>query len=1319
MAIANVTGGTGPYSYLWTPTGQTAQTATGLTAGTYYLTVSDNSCIPKVQTDSVVVPSGGSLTLNSAQANVACFGNATAFASVAPSGGTAPYTYSWNTVPVQTSSTATGLVAGNYTVTVTDASGCSNTSTVVITEPTALGANSSTVTNVLCSGGNNGSATVVANGGTPGYSYLWSPSGGNTVTANNLTAGTYTVTITDLNGCTITSTTVVIQPAVLAANGSNVTNVLCSGDNNGSATVVANGGTPGYTYLWSPLGGNAITASNLTAGTYTVTVTDAHGCNITSTAVITQPTVLAANGSTVTNVSCNGGNDGSVTVAASGGTTTYTYLWSPTGGNAVTANNLAVGTYTVTVTDSHGCTITSTAVIIQPTILAANGSTVTNVSCNGGNNGSATVVASGGTAAYTYLWSPTGGNAVTANNLTAGTYTVTVTDSHGCTITSTAIINQPIALAANGSTVTNVLCTGGNNGTATVVVNGGTLGYTYLWSPSGGNAVTANNLTAGTYTVAVTDSHGCTITSTAIVTEPTVVTAAGSTVTDVSCYLGANGSATVAANGGTPGYIYLWSPTGGNAITANNLAAGTYTVTVTDNNGCSITSTAVITQPTILAANGSTVTNVSCNGGNDGSVTVSANGGTPGYNYLWSPTGGNSLTANNLSTGIYTVTVTDNNGCTISSTVTVTEPTPVVANSSTVMNVSCNGGSNGSSTVVANGGTPGYVYLWSPTGGNSVNANNLSAGPFTVTVTDNNGCSITSTTVITEPTVLAANGSTIKDVSCFNGNNGSAAVAASGGTVVYTYLWSPTGGNAVTANNLSAGLYTVTVTDNNGCSITSTAVITQPTILAANSTALTSVSCFGGNNGSATVAPNGGTPGYVYAWSPAGGNSDTAYNELAGNYTVTVTDANGCSVISNVTITQPPVLALTLSNPVTICLSQSTTISDFPSGGTMPYTFLWSNGDTTSSPSVSPLTTANFSVIVTDADGCTASQSVTINVDPPLNVSATATPQVCFGVSGTVYALGGGGNGGPYSYLWSTGQTSSSFIDTPLVSTTYTVIINDGCSPPVQTTANIIVNPLPAVGFTPVNAVACIPVSVSFTDTANSIPGCTYHWNLGDGTSSTDVNPSHIYNTPGQYGVTLTITTRQGCSSTLSLVNVVTANALPVADFTAPHEMTLNDAAISVGLSNLSEGSNSWLWDFGDNSGASTDFNPFHNYTDTGLYTIQLISYSSAGCPDTAYRTVKVIGEFAIFIPNTFTPNGDGINDEFIARGIYIKDYDMWILDRWGGKIYHSTSLSQPWNGTYLDDGKICQSDVYIYKIKINDVYGKPHEYVGRVTLVR
>jgi gliding motility-associated-like protein len=1245
MAIATASGGTGPYTYSWAPTGQTTQTATGLTSGTYYVTVTDNSCNPKVQTDSIVVTLGGNLLLNTAQANVTCFGNSTALASVTASSGIGPYTYSWNTVPVQITATATGLPAGNYTVTVVDSTGCSSSQNFIIT-----------------------------------------------------------------------------QPPLLTAAIPSLSNVSCFGATNGTASASAAGGTGAYTYTWNSVPVQyGITATSLAAGNYTVTIHDANGCTATQNVAITQPPLLTAVIPAHTNVSCNGGANGTATASAAGGTGTYTYTWNSVPvQNGTMATSLAAGSYTVTIQDANGCTATQSVVITQPTLLIAAIPSFTNVNCFGGSNGTATATSSGGTPGYTFSWNTVPvQNTANATGLAAGNYTVTVTDNMGCSQTQSVAITQPPILNAAISASANVSCNGGNNGSASVNVAGGTPLYTYSWNtipPQ--TTATATGLTSGSYSVTVTDSKGCSQTQNVIITEPSLLTASTNAVA-ATCSGTANGSVSAAGTGGTFGYTYSWNTVPvQNTQTATGLLAGTYTVTVHDANGCVATQTAVITQPSTLASAITSSANVTCNGGNDGSATVAAGGGSGSYTYLWNPAGGNAAIANNLSAGNYTVTITDANGCTVTSAVAITQPALLTSVINNPVNVNCNGGNNGSAIVTINGGTSGYTYSWAPSGGNTATANNLSAGNYSVTVTDAHGCSTVTAVIITEPNVLTSGINSSVNVKCFGGNDGSAIATAAGGTPGYSYHWSPTGGNSVAANNLSSGIYTVTVTDALGCTNSSTVVITQPVVLAAATTAIGNVLCNGGSDGSATVAANGGIPGYSYVWAPSGGNGITASNLSAGSYSVTVTDANGCSVIRQVAITQPTPVALTLSNPVTICISQSTTISASPSGGTTPYTYTWSNGATTASQSVTPAATINFTVLVADANGCTITQSVTTTVHPPLNVIANATPQICAGSSGTVSAIPGGGDGGPYAYVWSTGQTASSFISSPAASTTYTVTINDGCSPAVQATATIIVNPLPIVGFTPGTAANCIPVSVDFADTANSIPGCSYLWNFGDGTTSTGANPSHVYNTPGQYGVTLTITTPQSCTNTLSLVNVVTAYALPIADFVAPHQIALGDASF-IQLTNLSDGSSSWLWDFGDNSGTSTIFNPVCSYTDTGSYTIQLISYSPALCPDTAYRTIKVQGEFAIFIPNSFTPNGDGINDGFIAQGIYIKDYDMWILDRWGAKIYHSTSILKPWNGTYFDNGKLCQNDVYVYKIQARDIFEKMHEFIGHVALVR
>jgi len=523
-------------------------------------------------------------------------------------------------------------------------------------------------TNVACNGGATGSATVSAAGGN-GFAYDWTPgnpAGDGTATATGLTAGTWTCTVTNSCGLSSATSFTITAPATALTATQSQTDVSCNGGFNGTASVVASGGTGAYTYLWSPSGGTAATATGRTAGSYTVTITDANGCSIQKNFTISAPAALTATQSQ-TDVSCNGGFNGTASVVASGGTGAYTYLWSPSGGTAATATGRTAGSYTVTITDANGCSIQKNFTINAPAALTATQSQ-TDVTCNGGSNGTASVVASGGTGAYTYLWSPSGGTAATATGRTAGSYTVTITDANGCSIQKNFTINAPAALTATQSQ-TDVSCNGGSNGTASVVASGGTGAYTYLWSPSGGTAATATGRTAGSYTVTITDANGCSIQKNFTINAPAALTATQSQ-TDVSCNGGSNGTASVLASGGTGAYTYLWSPTGDTAATATGLSEGSYTVTITDANSCSIQKDFTINAPAALTATQSQ-TDVSCNGGSSGTASVVASGGTGAYTYLWSPSGGTAATATGLSEGSYTVTISDANGCSIQKNFTI------------------------------------------------------------------------------------------------------------------------------------------------------------------------------------------------------------------------------------------------------------------------------------------------------------------------------------------------------------------------------------------------------------------------------------------------------------------------------------------------------------------------------------------------------------------------------------------------------------------------------------------------------------------------
>jgi hypothetical protein len=451
--------------------------------------------------------------------------------------------------------------------------------------------------------------------------------------------------------------------------------VSCLNGNDGCALAAPFGGNGvPYNYAWSPSGGNGATACNFTAGVYTVTVTDYKGCTGTDTTQIAQPSVaLFATPSNQQNVSCNGACDGSVVVTVSGGVAPYSYNFTPIVGSTYTVTGLCGGSPSINITDSYGCAFNPAVSISEPNVLTAAGSSITDVTCGGGSNGSATVSVGGGTPGYSFLWTPSGQTTLTATSLAAGTYTVTVTDAHGCTITSTATITQPAVLTNNAQIINNVLCNGGNNGSAHVTPGGGTGPYTYLWTCNGQTTQTATNLAVGTCTVSVTDSHGCVAISSVSITEPAVLTASALVTSEVSCNGYNDGCASVTAVGGTIPYTYEWS-TGSSC----SLIAGSYTVTVTDVNGCSATSSVTITQPTALTTT-SSHTNASCFSCPDGTATANPSGGTGPYTYSWSTAPiQTSPTATGLLPGTYACCITDAHDCsTCTNSETVTSPVSV------------------------------------------------------------------------------------------------------------------------------------------------------------------------------------------------------------------------------------------------------------------------------------------------------------------------------------------------------------------------------------------------------------------------------------------------------------------------------------------------------------------------------------------------------------------------------------------------------------------------------------------------------------------
>ncbi|MCC7507076.1 MAG: hypothetical protein IT259_17345 [Saprospiraceae bacterium] len=670
--------------------------------------------------------------------------------------------------------------------------------------------------------------------------------------------------------------------------------------------------------------------------------------------------------------------------------------------------------------------------LFVPLALAAQVSvstTSTNVTCFGLCNGKASAVGSGGWAPYTYLWS-TGATTQNVAGLCPGTYTVTVTDIDLGYAVGTVVITQPPQLGVTAFG-TDQICDSAPEGTATAVPYGGTPPYTYQWS-NGGSTAIITGLTAGTYTVTVTDANNCTAAASATVVFFNEGVWLMISSTPIICHGDNNGTAHVSPMSGTPPYIILWS-NGQSGETITNLGPGTYSVTVTDQNGCSNFTSTTVTEPPLLTGTTSS-TPAAC--GNTGTATVFPTGGTPPYGIQWH-NGGTTPTIIGLAPGPYFVTVTDANDCTFTASVTVGgNNTPLNVTGTVISNAGCNIG--GSASASASGGSGNYVFVWD-NGQMGVTATNLTAGNHSVTATDiATGCIGIGIVNIPSAPTLTATVTVNANANCTVG--GSATVTASGGTPPYGYLWD-NGQTTATATNLGAGPHSVTVTDATGCIVIKTVTIGQaqgPTVTAVVNTNAT---CTTG--GSATATATGGSGGYVYLWSN-GQTTATATNLGPGQHMVTVTDAGGCSASASVTITQansPSITAVATGNAN--CNGGGGAASSSASGGTAPYGYLWSNGQTTAT--ISNLAPGTYTVTVTDAAGCTASAGVSIAAPLPPSVVITASTNANCSQPGSATAVAAGGAGG-YAYSWSNGETTATAVNLAAGSHTVTVTDGAGCT---------------------------------------------------------------------------------------------------------------------------------------------------------------------------------------------------------------------------------------------------------------------------------
>jgi gliding motility-associated-like protein len=975
---------------------------------------------------------------------------------------------------------------------------------------------------------------------------------------------------------------------------------------------------------------------------------------------------------------------------------TGNFNWTPTQADAGAGGHC----FTVTVKDNH-CPYFGTSTRSYCIYVQSPNPQINNAGPFCENDGVQNLIAqpTGGS------WSGNGisnANSGTFNPAIAGpglhAITYNYVDANGCSGSDQKSIRVHAAPTANAGQ--NKSSCGASNVTigGSPTATGGSPGYTYNWSPSTGlnNAQIANpllsNISNTTYNLTVTDKNGCKDNSSVTVGLSNLVVT--NQKQDVLCHGDNTGSVSLSTSGGNGAYTYNWGG-GQTGNSLSGLSAGTYSFTVTDGSGCTKSQTITISQPNPISI-ASNLQDVDCAGGNNGSIILTSSGGVGGYSYNWS-NGNVSNLNSNLSAGSYTVTVTDANNCSQTGSYTISQSSSL-ATTSSVTDVTCNGLGNGSIIVSASGGTPGYSFNWS-NGQITQNLTSATAGTYTLTITDSKNCQKITTHTITEPTTLSGTLSA-NPVGCSGNANGSINMNAFGGVSPYSFVWSPNANGQTSSNvsNLSNGMYIVTVTDANNCQFTDSINVGQPSALTLTETS-SPVLCNGGSDGSATISAAGGVGNYSYNWPVFSSNAGATNSNLsAGIYVVTVLDGNNCASQITVTINEPPILASneTVTNETCYQFDDGS-IHLITSGGIAPYTYKWSNGESTSS--INTLSPGHYSVTVMDANGCTEVKTSSIADAPSLFVDVIGPREICEGDNAQLIVQH---TGGTY-FEWNVpGQTDTINL-TPTQSAMYVAYVSNANNCAESDSVYVMVNPLPEANISG-DSMLCENGSLRLV--ANSATGVSYDWNTGEQGSSIQISGMNIINP-----YSLTVTDAKGCQNVSQNQFNISLLPNPEAEIEyAVYGAYQNQIQFNfTGYGDIT----AYSWDFGDGEYSALE-NPVHDFDNTGYFETKLIVVNDYGCADTAEVVFNI--QENIEIPNVFTPNEDGYNDQFIIPSNGMQEFLLVIYNRWGTELFRAESTRLAWDGTTHAGREAPEGTYYFELIATGSI---DHSTSGHVTLIR
>ena len=1205
-----------------------------------------------------------------------------------------PFSYEWSNGEV--TQDIVDLDAGIYTITVTDNFGCTGTQEFLISEPNEL---DGIIINIIqpVSPSIYGSSEAIVLGGTPSYSYTWD-NGETTPTANELAPGIHNVTIVDSQGCELTLTVEIYEPLTAIFN---VTENFCFSECEGSIEIQAIGGLAPYTYTWIH-GEITSTIVDLCADIYTCIITDDYGSfyqvevNVESYPEIFIDTDFS-------NTICDLSIDGYIDLSVSGGLFPYSFIWS-NGSMTEDISQLSNGIYQVTVTDSNNCTIEETFFIEEAPVFTFD-TIITPADCSL-NNGSIFLVNFEGENPYLYSWS-SGETTDSITNKSTGNYTVTITDDIGCIQVYDLVIPNTQSATLN-STVQNVNCENGADGSIDIDIINGNPPYTYTWN-TGDSASFIDNLPTGFYAVTVTDDINCLYTSSFNLLVTSLIDA-DTTIIDESCFGDQDGVIEYNILNGFSPFQYTWS-NGESGPNIDNLSPGLYLLDVTDSLGCVYQNEFNILPGNTITLLDSVTHNI-CSGENNGSIKVAVTGQGP-YTFLWDINTTDSL-INNLTSGLYSLTVTDVDGCIRIKEFQIDDPDPIT-NIIEIIQPGCDEDSMGVATAIASGGTGDFNFLWS-NGQNTSTVVGLMPGSYTVTISDDNNCSFIDSIIVEEIIPLLIEAS-VDSIDCF-GDFASIEINTITGFSPFKYLWN-NGSDEQKRNDLLAGTHSVTVTDAYGCSEELSFNLSQPDILS-NSVVESISPTSNGLDGLIQINIIGGIGPYNIEWS--NGLTDVLIidNLDYGMYTYTIVDSNGCITFGEI-IFAPEPLTYDLNLINNLCFGQCIgSIGLEISGGSTPYSFLWSTGSQDNL--LEQLCDGLYSVTIEDnLASSIIIDDILIDSPPLLNSLNVVTDETCIDFNDGTISLNVFGGVPPYNYFLNGFTASNTVTDLEPGNYVYLVVDNFGCE--YTNTVNInAVDPI-TLDVTQQN-INCDNPSGQIEIVSNNINGYEVLLNGNSYGSNNTISINNL--SAADYTIQYLI--NDDCIEDVENITILNEGLFEI-NFN-PEVIKINlgeDFSINIAISDPGNIIQSIDW-FSNSNIQCDQFNEESfctvlSGTSNQDDFITLITTLNNGCIYEYFIPIEVEIVTDLTIPNIFSPNGDGTNDVFTIKTnpsiLEINSFS--IYDRWGNRIFDQDNINpmtfMGWDGRF--NNNYVQPGVYVYSILLTFIDGQTKQLYGDLTIVK